>query len=232
MIRNGYFTAGDPLEDGDVSTPRVPGRWLNRDASGALVGTISKKDCTNANGGLVVDWPRAEVKEHTVCAPAVPCPGPTPTPTPGPGGPGCTMPTSCPVLSRWGVSPTPHLQDSNARTVTEALVGGTGHWDSTPRFGNSGNQGTPCNDEHHEVCTSTQPGCSAWRKCEDPRGPVWKVDGPATVKHTDGFGIQVRFTGPGKVTVTGCPRPDAHDEYGVPLSVGGNACTSRSVTVR
>ncbi len=146
------------------------------------------------------------------------------------------MPTSCPVLSRWGVSPDPHLQDSNARTVGEALVGATGHWDSTTRFGGSGNGGTPCNDEHNAVCSCTREDLPAtsqgWRRCEDPRGPVWKVDGPATVKHTEGFGIQVRFTGPGKVTVTACPRSDAHDAYGVPLTVGGNACTSRWVTVR
>jgi hypothetical protein len=77
------FTPGDPREDGDASGTH-PGRWLNFDPQGNLVGTVDKKNCTNANGALVVDWPRAEVREHTTCAPGVPCPGPTPSPGPTP----------------------------------------------------------------------------------------------------------------------------------------------------
>jgi hypothetical protein len=88
MIRNGYFTAGDPKEDGDASGTH-PGRWLNYDPQGVLVGTIDKKTCTNANGGLVVDWPRAEKRPITTCAPQIPCPGPSTPPTP-PGTIACT----------------------------------------------------------------------------------------------------------------------------------------------
>jgi hypothetical protein len=88
MIRNGYFTAGDPKEDGDVGGR--PGYWLNYDPQGVLVGVISKRDCTNGSGALVVDWPRAEER-------VVPCPTPQPTPsatpppvpTPSPGSGGC-----------------------------------------------------------------------------------------------------------------------------------------------
>lgn len=94
MIRNGYFTAGDPKEDGDVGGR--PGYWLNYDPQGVLVGVISKRDCTNGSGALVVDWPRAEER-------VVPCPTPQPTPsaTPPPG-PTPTPQAGCPALHQVG----------------------------------------------------------------------------------------------------------------------------------
>lgn len=109
------------------------------------------------------------------------------------------------------------------------VVGGTIHWDTTPRFGGKGNDGQPCNEEHHTPCESA---CGAWRHCEDPRGPDFKVEGPAQTKAVEGFGIRVKVTGRGKITLTACPRKDAKDAYGVPLQTSQAACSSRFVTVR
>jgi hypothetical protein len=147
-----------------------------------------------------------------------------PTPTTG-----CEMPTSCPPLTRWGISPNPQIQDSNHNPVSAPVVGGMVHWDTTPRFGGHGNDGQPCNEEHHAPCESD---CGAWRHCEDPRGPVFQVSGPAEIKQVEGFGIRVKVTGRGKITLTACPRRDAKDAYGVPLTVSPTACSSRFVTVR
>lgn len=240
MIRHGYYTAGDPTEDGDVAGR--PGYWLNYDAQQVLVGLIRKSDGMRVdpnNGnerGTSIDPPYMEKRPVTVCAPQIPCgPGGPPSPPSPPNGP-CAAPSSCPVLSRWGVSKDPHLQDSNNKTTDVAVVGGTGHWDSTTRFGGTGNGGTPCNDEHNAVCSCTKADLpatsSGWRRCEDPRGPLWRIDGPATIKHQEGFGIQLRFTGEGKVTVCARPRPDARDHEGKALDVSAGAETCRWITVR
>jgi hypothetical protein len=242
MERYGYWTRGDPTEDGDAAGAGHPGMWLNFNGPGNLAGMTRKSDCAKVNiSNGAAGTPCSACDPPIVTEIIRPCPSPTPspfpTPTPGPSpsptpGPGCQIPSSCPALTRWGVSPNPHIQDQHANTVSAPVVGGTVHWDSTPRFGGGSNGGQPCNDEHHVPCTSTVPGCGhVWRQCEDPRGPNWSVDGPATIKHTDGFGIQVRVTGTGKITVQACPKPDAHDHYGVPLSTGPSACSSRFVTV-
>jgi hypothetical protein len=141
---------------------------------------------------------------------------------------GCDMPTSCPVLAKWGVSPEANFMDANHQSVKAPVVGGSIHWDTTPRFGAGGNEGQPCNEEHHKPCESP---CGAWRRCEDARGPVFSVTGPAEIKLVEGFGVRVKITGRGKITLTACTRKDAQDAYGVPLKVAPTACGSRAVTV-
>jgi hypothetical protein len=146
MIRNGYFTAGDPLEDGDVSTPRVPGYWLNRDPQQVLVGQISKRDCTNANGALVVDWPRAEVR--TV---ATPCPSPSPTPSPGPTP--TPPPNGCPALFQTGGS------------FLSAV-------DCGKKCRDQGYLGVRVNYTATDLCKEGDPGCvcdPARNRCEMPK---------------------------------------------------------------
>lgn len=149
------FTPGDPKEDGDASGTH-PGRWINYDANGNFAGSVDKKNCTNANGGLVVDWPRAEVKEHTVCAPAVPCPGPTPspgaTPTPGPGG--------CPGLLAVGNSYLSSVP-CGKQCLDQGYLGYRLNLTGTPlcREGDPG-----C------VCDPTRNRCEMPKQCQDPRG--------------------------------------------------------------
>ncbi len=121
------------------------------------------------------------------------------------------------------------MQDANKQPVKAPVVGGTIHWDTTPRFGDRGNDGQPCNEEHHLPCESP---CGAWRRCEDPRGPDFRIAGPAEIKAVEGFGIRVKVTGRGKITLTACPRKDAKDAYLVPLQTSQDACSSRFVTVR
>jgi hypothetical protein len=111
----------------------------------------------------------------------------------------CEMPTSCPILAKWGVSPDANFTDGSHRSVKAPVVGGSIHWDTTPRFGDRGNEGQPCNEEHHTPCQSA---CGAWRRCEDARGPVFSVAGPAEIKLIDGFGVRVRITGRGRITLT------------------------------
>ena len=182
MIRNGYFTAGDPKEDGDVGGR--PGYWLNYDPQGVLVGVISKRDCTNGSGALVVDWPRAE--ERVVPCPtphptpsATPPPGPTPTPgpspTPGPGGVTCTPLSHVgvafhaqhpapngPLGYRWIFSATPksvkpYCPENRNECEQQAF------------------QGDPVNAYDQVV----------WRfdlrfQCQDPAGPLWNQQEPHT----------------------------------------------------
>lgn len=227
-----YFTRGDPAEDGDAPGGNAPGHWKNDDGHGN-VQLIHKQTARRPNGSLAVDPPFME--QRTVACPtpqatpqatATPQqPGPTPTPSAG-----CQIPSSCPTLCRWGVSPNP-LFTFNGQKVDDARVGGKGHWDTTPHF-----KCPPpgaCNDDNHRPCTSTVPGCeSFWRRCEDPRGPTFAVSGPCRIREEEGFGVVVDFTGPGQCSVEACPRWDAKDEYGEPLNTGSFACSSRFVTVR
>lgn len=78
-VGSAQYTPGDPREDGDANGH--PGFWTNFDAQGVLVQLVNKRDCTNPNGVLQVDMPRAE--ERVVPCPS-PTPSPLPTPTPGP----------------------------------------------------------------------------------------------------------------------------------------------------
>ena len=143
-------------------------------------------------------------------------------------GAGSEMPTSCPPLTRWGVAPDPQIQDSNHKQLAAPVVGGTVHWDTTPRFGGHGNDGQPCNDEHHAPCESA---CGAWRPARIRAGPSSRS---RAGRDQAGRGLRrpVKVTGRGRITVTACPRRDAQDAYGVPLTVSPTACSSRFVTAR
>lgn len=184
-------------------------------------------------------------KDGTICpdCPAPPSPAPcaspsaSPTPAPAPGT--ARIPESCPALIRWGggvhAQRTPTFHGIPKEPV---FVGNHITNDSTARFGNNaGGRGNPCNDEHHNLCTVDgdahvhTPGpdghCTSYRKCEDQRGPVWKVIQGGSRCKTEAAGWQLTC-GPmqgGRHVIEICPRSDVQDHYGKPVSVLGNACT-------
>lgn len=142
MIRNGYFTAGDPKEDGDVAG--YPGYWLNYDPQGVLVGFISKKDCRDKAGNLRTDFPRQE-ERIIACPSPSPTPPPNPTPTPGPGG--------CPGLLKVG------------GMLLSAV-------DCGASCRRQGYLGVRVNVTATELCREGDPGCvcdPARNRCEMPR---------------------------------------------------------------
>jgi hypothetical protein len=175
MIRGGYFTAGDPKEDGDVGGH--PGYWLNYDPQGVLVGLIGKKDCKDPNGRLVVDPPRMVER-------VMPCPQPTPTPgpSPSPSVPPSPQPgVSCTPLSHVGVAF--HAQ----HPAPNGPLGYRWIFSATPKSRKpfcpdkrneceqQAYQGDPVNDYDHVT----------WRfdlrfQCQDPDGPLWNQQEPHT----------------------------------------------------
>jgi hypothetical protein len=89
----------------------------------------------------------------------------------------CLAPSTCPDLVAFGLGLyRTEGFDEDARALSRielaeiaaAEAAGYAIWNSTPRFGSG--RGRPCNDEHHEICSSA---CGAWRRCEDPTGPTW-----------------------------------------------------------
>jgi hypothetical protein len=144
-----------------------------------------------------------------------PTTSPAPTPTPEPSATPHPEPTpaTCPPLVRWGTSlgvETPH-----------------GYYlDSTPRFGTG--RGQPCNDEHHDICSS-EPGNpdAPWRQCEDPRGGRWSVRNGAHLVDVCNEGPELGYCahvrGPGQIEV--CPPADVHDAEGKPVRVTGDGCS-------
>jgi hypothetical protein len=158
------FTPGDPKEDGDASGTH-PGFWLNHDPSGRLVGVVHKKTATNANGVLVVDYPRVE--ERNVPGPvATPCPSPSPSasPTPGPG---------TPTVSQMGGSFLT-ARDCGKKCIDQGYLGYVVNVTSTP------------------LCLNGSPGCScdpARNRCEfpkelqDPRGSTVYLSLPGKFSH-------------------------------------------------
>lgn len=148
------------------------------------------------------------------------------------------IPESCPALIRWGggvhAQRTPSFEGIPKNPV---FAGNYITNDSTARFGaNAGGRGNPCNDEHHNLCTVDgdahvhTPGpdglCTSYRRCEDPRGPVWRVlQGDSRCK-TEAAGWQLTCgpMQPGLHVIEICPRPDVQDHHGRPVTVLGNAC--------
>jgi hypothetical protein len=159
MIRNGYFTAGDPKEDGDADGVH-PGYWLNRNAQGVLVGLISKRDCKDANGRLVVDWPRAEER-------VIPCPSPSPTPPPPPGPTPTPRPGGGPALFQMGNSWLAPRDCGNCRR--EGYLGYVVNRTATPLC-DGRNDDCVCFDEHG----SRRNRCEIPKAQQDPRGAdIW-----------------------------------------------------------
>lgn len=244
-----YWTPGDPAEDSDARPPgQYPrGLWLNDDGHGN-VQCFSKQTCDRVKctdvGTIITPYyamfppmVRKLVRPSAQPTPtpqSTPGPGITPTPSPSPGT-NCVIPTSCPGLAKWGNKLHQTMTKSHQPIIPlEARVGALGVYDSTARFGGAGSNGKPCNDEHHEVCSSTAPGCSLWRRCEDPRGPTWAVSGPAKILQVvnDGWMLKVEFTGPGTVEVTTCPRSPLVDEYGQGVTIHPDSCSTSRTEVR
>jgi hypothetical protein len=164
-----------------------------------------------------------------------PSPAPSPSSSPSPGAtpqPGPT-PGTCPALVRWGgglhAQMTPGHQ---GMPKSPTFAGNTIDFDSTARFG-SGQRGLPCNDEHHAVCEANgiDDGPS-WRRCEDPRGPIFTVTrgGWSKVKTINGgWGLRIEGVHAGTVCVRIEPRPDVQDAEGHPVRVGPNPATESCV---
>lgn len=148
MIRNGYFTAGDPREDGDVAGH--PGYWINYDPQGVLVGFISKKDCKNKQGVLQVDFPRAEER---------PIPCPTPSPSPSPTATPSPLPGGCPPISQVGGSMLAP-RDCGANCRRQGYLGYVVNYTSTELRAS-----TPENP-----CPGGRPRCEMPRECQNPLG--------------------------------------------------------------
>lgn len=166
-----------------------------------------------------------------------PSPSASPTPQPSPGAtpqPGPT-PATCPMLVRWGgglhAQMTPQFQGI---PKTPTFAGNTIDFDSTARFGNGG-RGLPCNDEHHAVCEKDgiDDGPN-WRRCEDPRGPIFTVTrggGEKVSVINGGWGLRIKGVHAGEVCVRIEPRPDVQDAEGQPVRVGPNPATEACITV-
>lgn len=178
------------------------------------------------DGTICPDCPPWAVPE---CEPqASPSPGATPQPGPTPG--------TCPMLVRWGgglhAQMTPQFQGI---PKTPTFAGNTIDFDSTARFGNGG-RGLPCNDEHHAVCEKDgiDDGPN-WRRCEDPRGPIFTITSGGGDKVTtinDGWGLRIKGVHAGRLCVRIEPRPDVQDALGLPVRVGPNPATESCVDVQ
>jgi hypothetical protein len=183
MVRNGYFTAGDPKEDGDAAGR--PGFWLNYDPQQVLVGLIRKSDCAKVdprNGnvtGVAIDPPYMEKRTVVTPCPS-PSPGPTPSPSPSvPPNPGAGL--KCAPLDSIGVAfhaqhPAPH-----------GPLGYRWVFSATPK------SVKPFCPEHRNECEQqayigdpvANYDAVAWRfderfRCQDPAGPLWNQQEPHT----------------------------------------------------
>jgi hypothetical protein len=192
----------------------------------------------------------AEDGYYGICVPQ-PCPSatPTPQPTPTPSTPPsvCAMPATCPVLQVWRGSLL-NCMDANHRPSRQCdlspggcdapgadrqprpVPNGKCIVDTTPGFV-GGPRGLPCNDDKNAVCSCTgtdQPhDALTWRRCEDPRGPVFEVHGTGVAKANSGdnpFHLEVKHTSGGQVFVRICPPNPMLDHYGQVVRVQGNAC--------
>lgn len=167
------------------------------------------------------------------CGERGPSPVPSPSPSASPSPVACAAPSSCPPLFRWTVG-VHHWMDGEARLVEGPMVGGVALMDSTPRFGADH---LPCNNEDHRACAAS---CDQdlWRKCEDPRGASWHVEGPAHLINVQqpgpltGFQSRISLDSPGVVTVVGCPPADLRDAEGLPVGIlEGEGCGAFSFRI-
>jgi hypothetical protein len=186
MIRNGYYTAGDPLEDGDVSRPQRPGHWLNHDAQQVLVELIRKSDGMRINPnngaekGTSINPPYMEKRVVVT-----PCPSPTPGPSPSPG------PSPTPGTGGGGATCTPlaHVGVALHNTVPAKNGPRKIAW----RFSATPKSVKPFCPEHRNECEQQayqgdpvgNYEAVVWRfdlrfDCQDKRGPVWNQQEPHT----------------------------------------------------
>ena len=180
-----------------------------------------------------------ETKQTPTQVVVLPSPSPSPvvlpSPSPSPQA-ACAAPPSCPPLYVWSLG-VHHWMDGNAKLVDGPQIGGVVLMDSTPRF-SSGRRS--CNNEDHAVCESD---CGEWRRCEDPRGARWSVDGPAHLVnvqqpgapcdrgHDCGYQARVALDDAGLVEVTTCPPPNYVDAHGKEVEVIGSGCQTYTFRV-
>lgn len=247
--------AGGDLTACSSSAPGRPCAGAKNRAFNDAMGAPGGRDCFDTKTCDLVDCADGSVRAHrlqkdgSVCSPpgcvkvnftvsdvvaaAPPCVPQSPPTIP----PSTGIPSSCPPLVKWGGGV--HAQRTPAFEGIDKFPVFVGNFitnDSTERFG-SGERGQPCNDEHHDLCTLNPenhvhtPGpdgvCTSYRKCEDPRGPVWRVVQGDSKCKTEAAGWQLGCgpMQPGHHVIEICPRGDLQDAYGVPVKATGNACT-------
>jgi YD repeat-containing protein len=191
MIAGGYYTAGDPTEDGDAAGNH-PGYWLNYDANGRLVERINKQTCYDLDGVTyrVSNFPRMEERLIPCPTPSptpvptpTPSPTPVPTPTPSPGPTPTPGPGGCPALYQVGGSLLAP-RDCGESCRKQGYLGYVVNYTATELC----EEGKPgC------VCDPARNRCERPKECQDPRG--------ATVYITHGGFDQLgRFQPSGKFT--------------------------------
>lgn len=158
MVNHGYWTAGDPAEDGgDV--------WLNTAVNGSFEcyskRTVDRVSCSDHSRVTTPNWQMFPpfVRTVTKACPATPTPQPTPsasptpgpTPTPGPGG--------CPPLLKVGGMFLSAVDCGNCRR--QGYLGWRVNYTSTElcREGDPG-----C------VCDPARDRCEMPRSCQNPEG--------------------------------------------------------------
>ncbi len=168
-----------------------------------------------ACGGHVVTEPNPPQSPAPSPVASTP-PSPTPLPTP----------SSCPPLKKWGVRVF-NVMDGGFNIVPQIKAGGILVADSTPKFDEGGPEGQPCNEEHFLNCGG--------RRCEDPRGGVWrKIEGGSPWKIQEPGpekGFQIKVGGPeigylveGPHEFEVCPPGDLMDSEGFPVEALAGAC--------
>jgi hypothetical protein len=98
-------------------------------------------------------------------------------PSPSPSGPAPqATPATCPCAWQFGLTPQPHWVDEFATRVPNGVAGGWGFADSTQHF-----------TWKNLACDAGHPNCGG-RECNDPRGPLFRIQGPAGFSCDDAGG--------------------------------------------
>jgi hypothetical protein len=220
MVNNGYYTAGDPTEDGDVSRPQRPGFWLNFDAQQVLVELVRKSDGMRVNPnngaemGTSVRRPYMEKRTVTTPCPSPspspsPTPSPGPTPTPGPGGITCTP------LDSIGVAF--HAQ----HPAPNGPLGYRWIFSATPKSVKPfcPEKRNECEQQAYQGDPVGNYDAVVWRfdlrfQCQDPAGPLWNQQEPHTgaswentdVRQENAYMANLKPAVKGKHVVRACRR--------------------------
>jgi hypothetical protein len=218
MTRYGYWTPGDPLEDGDVGGH--PGMWINMEGA-RLAGLTRKSDCAkvspgNGAAGLPCSACDPPVMEERLTA--CPTPHPTPSATPPAG------PTPTPQAGE--VACTPHSHTGVALHNTVPAPNGPRKiaW----RFSATNKSVKPFCPEHRNECESqgyigdpvNNYDAVVWRfderfRCQALQGPPdWSQQEPHTgsnwertdVNHQNPWLANLKPAVPGLHTVRVCVR--------------------------
>lgn len=182
----------------------------------AVLAAIWASACDEPVAGPVALAPSVAVTPPPA---TLPTPSPTPSAAPSPASDPTPEPTPalCPPLSSWN-SRIFNITDFANERVAEPAIGGHVVIDSTPLF-----SGRECNAEHDN--------CGG-RHCEDPRGGLWLIDGNSRYEiRQDGYQVRIGPLNGGTHSWQVCPRADAEDAEGEPLTVRPDACSQGSFFV-